>query len=212
MLQRDILMDELTIYPGNITQSSDASLVERLRSNNNDSELAFTELYMRYRASLMRYLENRLRPRHASMDEIEDVATDVWMSTYDSCRNGTVEGSHFRAFLYTVAEEKFRAFLPKTNPTPLQLPSSEEEAIVETALSPEDSVVAASIRVAIMDALQSLPEEQRLVLTLHLFENLSYKDIAHRQGVTESSVSKSSKQAIQKIKQALTKEGLLESR
>ena len=52
------------------------------------------------------------------------------------------------------------------------------------------------LREAVAEAIDELPERQRLVLTLYYYEELTMKEIAHVLGVTESRVSQIHTQAI----------------
>ncbi len=54
---------------------------------------------------------------------------------------------------------------------------------------PGDEIVAAEGRRELVDALNRLPERERLIVTLHYFEGVPLQEIARSLGVTESRVS-----------------------
>ena len=56
-----------------------------------------------------------------------------------------------------------------------------------------------------MRAIQSLPERQRVVLTLYYFEDMNLKEIGSLLGVTESRISQLHTEAIQFLKKKLAK-------
>ena len=71
------------------------------------------------------------------------------------------------------------------------------------APTPFNEVSVASIKRMISDAIQDLPEKQRLVLSLYYYEDLNLKEIGRVLDVTESRVSQLHTQAILRLKARL---------
>ncbi len=59
----------------------------------------------------------------------------------------------------------------------------------ETTSSPEEVVLQKSLVEEVANALEKLPEKERLVITLYYYEGLNLKEISYVLGVTESRVS-----------------------
>ena len=69
--------------------------------------------------------------------------------------------------------------------------------------SPLDSLVTEDARHALVDAIERLPERQRLVLTLYYFEELTMKEIGVILHVTESRICQLHAQSMIKLKALL---------
>lgn len=71
------------------------------------------------------------------------------------------------------------------------------------ASTPFNEVTSASMKRVISEAIQDLPEKQRLVLSLYYYEDLNLKEIGRVLDVTESRVSQLHTQAILRLKSKL---------
>jgi RNA polymerase sigma factor for flagellar operon FliA len=69
--------------------------------------------------------------------------------------------------------------------------------------SPYQKFTVKNIQEIIVKSIDSLPEKQRLVLSLYYYEDLNLKEIGRILEVTESRVSQLHTQAITKVKQKL---------
>jgi RNA polymerase sigma factor for flagellar operon FliA len=69
--------------------------------------------------------------------------------------------------------------------------------------TPYSEVNVASLKSLVSEAIEDLPEKQRLVLSLYYYEDLNLKEIGHVLDVTESRVSQLHSQAILKLKARL---------
>jgi RNA polymerase sigma-70 factor (ECF subfamily) len=67
-------------------------------------------------------------------------------------------------------------------------PNSELQTWSNDPQSPEDILMAKESNHQISDALQSLPENQRMALILKRYDNLSYEEIARVMGCSVSAV------------------------
>jgi RNA polymerase sigma factor for flagellar operon FliA len=57
------------------------------------------------------------------------------------------------------------------------------------AVDPETEAQASEVKDRLADAIESLPERERLVIALYYYENLTLREIGEVLGVTESRVS-----------------------
>ena len=62
----------------------------------------------------------------------------------------------------------------------------------------------AEMKQHLMDAIEALPERERLVLTLYYYEELTLKEIAEVLGVVESRVSQIRSSAVLRVRSALS--------
>jgi len=84
--------------------------------------------------------------------------------------------------------------------------SGEEEMAYIAAPAEEDPLfrcMKAEMKQHLMDAIDTLPERERMVLTLYYYEELSMKEIAELLGVVESRVSQIRSSAVLRLRSAL---------
>lgn len=81
--------------------------------------------------------------------------------------------------------------------------STVERLADHTAEEPGDELVAAEGRHELMGSLNSLPERERMIVTLHYFQGVQLVEIAKSLGVTESRVSQLHTRALKMLRDAL---------
>ena len=85
--------------------------------------------------------------------------------------------------------------------------SGEEEVAYVAAPADENPLfrcIKAEMQQHLMDAIDALPERERMVLTLYYYEELSMKEIAELLGVVESRVSQIRSSAVVRVRAALS--------
>lgn len=73
----------------------------------------------------------------------------------------------------------------------------------DTSLQPETMVEEAEFMAAVVDAIDHLPEREKLVMSLYYVEELNLKEIGEVLGVTESRVSQILSTVVKKLRQQL---------
>ena len=137
-------------------------------------------LLRRYATPLLTFLQRMLGDRHRAEELFQEVFLAVWTGrrTYDPTRP-------FRAWLFGIAMNKCRADLRqrRTQPVPAQA-----AVLVAAAAdcSPDEAAQAAERAALVTAALAELPELQRMVMTLRIWQGLSYAEIAAAIDRTES--------------------------
>jgi RNA polymerase sigma-70 factor, ECF subfamily len=137
-------------------------------------------LLRRYATPLLTFLQRMLGDRHQAEELFQEVFLAVWTGrrTYD-------RGRPFRAWLFGIAMNKCRAALRqrRTQPVPV------EAAVLVAAAAdcaPDESAMAAERAALVAAAMAELPELQRMVMTLRIWQGLSYAEIATVIDRTES--------------------------
>lgn len=74
---------------------------------------------------------------------------------------------------------------------------------------PEAQLERAEVKVLLMGALESLPEKERLVLSLYYYEELTMREVGEVLGVTESRVSQLHAKALTRLKCRLTEQAFV---
>ena len=74
------------------------------------------------------------------------------------------------------------------------------------AIDPETEAHASELKDRLADAIESLPERERLVIALYYYENLTLREIGEVLGVTESRVSQLHTKAVLRLRSKLAGE------
>jgi len=163
-----------------MTERSD---VELMLAAGAGDEGAFGDLVSRHRNAIVnltyRYLGNRA--------DAEDLAQDVFLKVYRARKRYRPEAK-FTTWLYRVAvnaclnEVRNRKHRPTHGAAPLA--SGDEEGgfipvLADAASeSPADATVRSELSALVREAVDDLPERQRLALLLNKFHGLSYEELA----------------------------------
>lgn len=152
-------------------EQEDQELIRRMALKDADALDTFYTRYNRLAFGLvLRVVGNRA--------DAEDVLTDIfWQVWQQSSRYDWSRGKPI-AWLLTIA--RTRAIDSVRGSSRQQMRSGELEAQNDSTSSPPepDSFVLADRRNAVHEALQTLPEQQRIPLELAYFQGLSHTDIA----------------------------------
>jgi len=168
---------------------TDRSDVELMLAAGAGDEGAFGDLVSRHRDAIVnltyRYLGNRA--------DAEDLAQEVFLKVYRARKRYRPEAK-FTTWLYRVAvnaclnEVRNRKHRPTHGAAPLT--SGDDEAGFIPALadaaaeSPAEATVRSELAAHVRDAVDELPERQRLALLLNKFHGLSYEELARSLDMT----------------------------
>lgn len=148
-------------------EKSDIELVQMVKSG---ERKAFSELVVRHQRSLLRLTLRFTREQALA----EDIVQESFLKAYQKIE--LFEGrASFKSWLYQIAmntaKNKFRE-------RGLDLMNVEESNAVGVDQGAERGLVKADIQKSVRDEIEKLPEKQRIALTLRIFEDLSFKEIA----------------------------------
>lgn len=152
-------------------------LVERAKE---DAD-AFGELYDHYFGQIYRFVYSRLRDQDAA----EDVTSEVFFKALRAIGRYRPSGHPFSAWLYQISvnaiADHYRQKRPTSNLDDAVAVADPQRAVAERVI---DSSEAARVWAAI----DTLPEQQRIALTLKLGEDLKLAQIAEIMGKTEGAI------------------------
>lgn len=169
--------------------------------------VAFVELYRRHAEDVLRYFARRtLDPEAAA-----ELMAETFAEAYASRRNYRDTGANGVAWLYGIARHQLGRFF-RTGQTDAAarrrigisreaLPADDYERI-------EDLVDLAPIREALVEALETLAEEQRDALRLHVIDGLGYSEVAKRLGCAEAAARQRVSRGLRRIALVLQERGL----
>jgi RNA polymerase sigma-70 factor (ECF subfamily) len=164
-----------------MTERSDVDLMLALKAGDED---AFAVLVSRHRNAVVnltyRYLGNRA--------DAEDLAQEVFLKVYRARARYRAEAK-FTTWLYRVAvnaslnEVRNRKNRPTHAAAPLRGGAGDDDAHVPlvadgAAAAPLEEVEREELRARVREAVEELPERQRIALILNKFHGLSYEELA----------------------------------
>lgn len=157
--------------------------------------LAFQALYRAYFARLARFLDRMTRNVPLVEEIINDTMLVVWQKadTYDgSCKLST--------WIFAIA---YRQALKALRGLDLPLEAAEDSAGA-AGLEPEQALATRQLQRGVGRALDALPLEQRMVVSLTYYHGMAYQEIADTMGCPVNTVKTRMFHARQKLKDALS--------
>jgi RNA polymerase sigma-70 factor (ECF subfamily) len=172
-------------------------------------EEAFSALLDRYTAPIVNFIYRFT----GSRDDAEDLAQEAFLRVYRSAASYQPR-SKFSTWLYRIAtnvcldykRRKKRNPLQQAQPVIVRTKEGEEKEVEPHNASEPAIEVSAEERQRqgeVQDALASLPEKQRLALTLKVYEDKSYQEIADILSVSVPAVESLIFRARQSLKNKL---------
>lgn len=152
-------------------EKDDRELIQRMASKDANALDAFYSRYNRLAFSLIfRILGNRADAE----DVLSDVFWQVWQqsSRYDSSRGKPV------AWLLTISRTRAIDRLRSTSRQQMETQVEEAQLDPPSSAAEPDPFVRADVRSAVQEALQSLPEQQKIPLEMAYFQGMSHTEIA----------------------------------
>jgi len=166
------------------TPDSDAMLVQRTLAG---EQRAFDLLVIRYQRRVERLIGRMVR----DVDLVQDIAQETFVRAYRALAQFRGD-AQFYTWLYRIAVNTAKKQLLELKRDPLvfqsQLSSGEDDetssperelnAQVADAETPDAVLASKEIAEAVNAALEALPEELRMAITLREIEGMSYEEIA----------------------------------
>lgn len=158
-------------------QAVDQDLVTRVKRGERH---AFDLLVLKYQHRIAKLVARYVYDR----SEVEDVTQEVFIKAYRALAGFRGE-SAFYTWLYRIAINTAKNYLvfqgrrlPSTDIEAEEVELSDEGAALREIATPEHSVLADEIARTVTHALDALPEDLRMAITLREIEGLSYEEIA----------------------------------
>jgi RNA polymerase sigma-70 factor (ECF subfamily) len=178
---------------------TDLQLVQDVKGG---EKKAFEELMMRHEKFLMKVVVRLTR----DLDLAEDIVQEAFIKAYK--RLSLFEGrASFRSWLYQIAintaRNRFRKYSRETltsEPT--------EQAVASVA---EQDLIALDVRAVLQAEIERLPDRQKTALTLRIFEDLSFKEIAELMACPYDTAKANYRHAILKLKERLESNVMLKT-
>ena len=183
---------------GKLSTMQDMELVALLKE---DSQLAFSELYTRYKDQLLYSCKKYLKNETAAEDIVQDIFMQIWET-----RHSLHIISSFSGFLYTAAQNRILNIYRQ-----MDVHSRFARYILDNdnELSKSNEIENFIIEKEYMDILNklidTLPPMQKSVSRLNWIEGLTNKEISEKLNISVENVRKHTSLALKKIITKLSK-------
>ena len=158
-----------------IPHESDIDLMLLVRE---DDDITFSTLYLRYHGRISNFCFGLSRNRAASSDMAQEVFLRIWKFRHRYSNTGSFAAYVF-GFARNIWLEHCRAKQKQFKIELLGALGNESDRFMATRLPEPDSAAGhAEIHEHIFEALDTLPEEQRMVFVLRSIEGLSLDEVA----------------------------------
>jgi RNA polymerase sigma factor (sigma-70 family) len=145
----------------------DAELVKEFRQGNTE---AFAELVNRYGRPLTMMILKMVRDQ----EDARDLSQTAFIKAYEGLSRFTMASS-FKTWLYSIAINAVKDHVRKKKPV---LDNEALERVADLAASSHDRLERAQVVSRLRQAIEELPEKQRLTLQLRIYEEMDYQEIA----------------------------------
>lgn len=170
---------------------TDINLLQMLAG---DDQAAFTELYRRYWKPLYITAYGILQERSVAEDVVQDVFSSLWR------RRRELSIRSPKAYLQQAT--RFRVFKAiSTGKTDANF----QERLTEVSrdMIAESPLMAKELQQLLQKLIGSLPDDQQMILRLSREEDLTYKDIAFKLGISVKTVEKKISRSLRHIRSGL---------
>ncbi len=186
------MAEKLQTTPGRWDDDPDVQLMLRVREH--DDPLAFEQLILRYSPRLLRILKNQI----GNNGSAEDLVQEVFLRVYRA-RKTYKPTARFSTWLYHIANNvasnavrdrnRRREYqLGAADPDASGVMAMEHIAIASTGSMPLRKLARNERAEMVRNAVEALPDRQRMALLLNKFEQLSYQEIAVIMNMNEKAV------------------------
>lgn len=158
------------------TELNDSQLVERVQRGD---KRAFDLLVLKYQHKIASLVSRYVRDN----DEVMDVTQEAFIKAYRALPRFRGD-SQFYTWLYRIAINTAKNYLVSKSRRP---PDTDididgefqvDSAVLRDVAGPESVLATSQLEKVIFDAIENLPDELKVAVTLREFEGMSYEEIA----------------------------------
>jgi len=182
---------------GFLSQKTDDELMELIKKG---SDTAFQALFERYASLVLGFSKKML----GSLDRAEEASQEVWLKAVKGAQTYEANG-YFKAWVMRMTKNHCLNILRKDSR--LVFTENPETLSPETQSVSEKAVLADLAVRDLSNALDSLPENQRVALTLLATTEPSYEDLANEMGVSLGALKSIVHRGRKALKEILEKGG-----
>jgi RNA polymerase sigma-70 factor (ECF subfamily) len=140
-------------------------------------------LVRRYSSPLLTFIDRMVGDRHRAEELFQEVFFTVWAK-----RKQYKFPRTFRSWLFAIAANRCRADFRKARADTVTLNEGSPGMPVAAGKGPVDTAVETETATLVSAAVEQLPQQQRSVVVLRVWNGLSYAEIADSLGLSEGTV------------------------
>lgn len=165
----------------NRTNLSDAELITEYL---NGSERSLEKLINRHQLQIFNFINSKVNDR----DKSEDIFQDTFIKVIKTLKNGSYnEEGKFLPWVMRIAHNLVIDYFRKSNRIPI-IENKEEfdifQFLSDTTPNAESVLVEEQVLKDIQNLIEELPEDQKEVLIMRLYRDMSFKEIAENTNVS----------------------------
>jgi len=161
-------------------------------------ERAFSELIRRYQERLYWHVRRMVINHDDANDVLQNVFVKVWKNLAEFR-----EEANLYTWLYRIATNETLTWLEQQKRRASLSLSDEEDNGLANKLKSEQDYDANKIEWKLQQAIQSLPEKQRIVFNLRYYDEMPYEKMSDILGTSEGALKASYHHAVKKIESFL---------
>ncbi|MDA0355949.1 MAG: sigma-70 family RNA polymerase sigma factor [Bacteroidetes bacterium] len=187
-------------------ETTDAVLVSAFIKGD---DLAIKLLIERHRSRIFNFIYSKVSNRDISEDIFQDTFLKV-IRTVKSKRYN--EEGKFVPWVMRIAHNLVIDHFRKQNRIPVQRNSSEFDVfsmISDSTLNAENKIIKDQVELDVVKLLDVLPNDQREVLEMRLFKDMSFKEISEQTGVSINTALGRMRYALINLRKAVDKFGIV---
>ena len=187
-------------------ETTDAVLVSAFIKGD---DLALKLLIERHRSRIFNFIYSKVSNRDISEDIFQDTFLKV-IRTVKSKRYN--EEGKFVPWVIRIAHNLVIDHFRKQNRIPVQRNSSEFDVfsmISDSTLNAENKIIKDQVELDVVKLLDVLPNDQREVLEMRLFKDMSFKEISEQTGVSINTALGRMRYALINLRKAVDKFGIV---
>jgi RNA polymerase sigma factor (sigma-70 family) len=170
----------------------DISLLTAFR-HEESKERAFTAILKKYSERLYWHIRRLVINHDDTHDVLQNVSIKAWKALADFR-----EEAHLYTWLYRIATNESLSFL-EAQKRRATLSLSDHESALEQKLVAEKGYDARKIEWKLQQAIQSLPEKQRVVFNLRYYDEMPYEQMSEVTGTSIGALKASYHHAVKKV-------------
>ena len=165
-------------------------------------QLEIGKVYQKEKKRLLAFIRDRV----ATLEDAEDILQDVFYHTLQGV-SVTDQIDNVLGWFYTAARNRIIDWYRKKRLPTLPLEDMEkygiEDLLTDCGLHPEKSYYRNLIADALIESVEALPEEQRMVFVLQEMEGMTFKEIAEITGEPINTLISRKRYAVQHLRKQL---------
>ncbi len=176
-------------------------LIKRLNAGDED---AFEAAFKKHFTMLSLYAEHYVRDKHIAREIVENFFCDFW----ENCVGIKIE-SNLTGYLVKSIQNRCLKYLRHEKVKQKYIESCQylftDRELLEPVSDdyPEALLISHELEKEISDAIESLPDKCRKIFLLNRFDNLTYRKIAEKLGISVNTVKTQMARALQKLRSHL---------